>query len=294
MNDSPVQVGIDDRGHFFYVARVRHEPGRSRVEALARFDRALIRSHQLLESGELVFAVSDDLVAVNEISMPAQKASRPAELVEFEQTQTLLDDASTFFFDALPLGSDSGNCLALTIRRPHLSKIIQPFTEATGGDTSSVQFALRAEALGRGFIQYARAEYGDFACMIDFNDRLASLCFVHRREIIGVAHLVTKQFDMTTATGLEKMAAELKTIVNFKLATFSRRNISVPLSAVFLSGSQLDAQATEILHEYFSVGIRKVELKSSLFPQPDKMSEIPAGDYLVALGLTALKKDRFS
>lgn len=292
MSDLPVQVGIDDRGQYFHVARVCHEPGRSRVEALARFDRSVIRSHQLLASGRLVFAVADDLVAVNEIYLPAKTPSRPAELIEFEQTQSLLDDASIFFFDALPLDADSGRCLSLTVRRPQLSTIIQPFTEATGGDTSRVQFALRAEALGQGFIRYAQTEGGDFACLIDFNDRLASLCFVHRREIIGIAHLATKQFDMTSSLGLKKMAAELKTIVNFKLSTFSRRNISVPLSAVFLSGSHLDAQAGEIIQEYFSVGIREVALNSSLFPQPEKMSEIPAGDYLVALGLTVLKKDR--
>jgi hypothetical protein len=98
---------------------------------------------------------------------------------------------------------------------------------------------------------------------------------------------------MTSASGLEKMAVELKTIVNFKLSTFSQRNISIPLSAVFVSGSQLDVQAGDILREYFSVGIREVVLNSSLFPHPDKMSEILAGDYLVALGLTTLKKDRF-
>ncbi len=292
MSDPTALIGIDDRGRFFYVARVCHEPGRSRVEALARFDRSLVRSHRLLESGRLVFAVADDMVAVNEISLPAKTPSGAAELIEFEQTQSLLDEVSTFYFDALPLGADSGRCLALTIRRPHLSTIIQPFTKATGGDSSRVLFALRAEALGQGFIQYAQTDYGDFACLIDFNDRLASFCFVHRREVIGVAHLATKQFDMTSSPGLEKMAAELKTIVNFKLATFSRRNISVPLSAVFLSGSQLDAQAGEILQEHFSVGIRAVVLNSSLFPHPDKMSEIPVGDYLVALGLTALKKDR--
>lgn len=292
MSDAPVQVGIDDRGQFFYVARVRHEPGRSRVEALARFDRSLIRSHELLEKGRLVFAVADDLVAINEISLPAKMSSRPAELIEFEQTQSLLDEAPSFFFDALPLGANSGRWLALTVRRPQLSTIIQPFSKATGGDTSRVQFALRAEALGQGFIQYAQTEGGDFTCLIDFNDRLASLCFVHRREIIGVGCLATKQFDMTSARGLKKMAAELKTIVNFKLATFSRRNISVPLSAVFLSGSQLDARAGEIVQDYFSVGIRAVALNSSLFPQPDKMSEIPAGDYLVALGLTVLRRDQ--
>lgn len=292
MSDAPVQIGIDDRGRFFYVARVRHEPGRSRVEALARFDRSMIRSHELLEKGRLVFAVADDMVAVNEISLPTETPIEPAELIEFEQTQSLLDDAPSFFFDALPLGADSGRCLSLAVRRPHLSTIIQPFTKATGGDTSRVQFALRAEALGQGFIQYAQTEGGDFACLIDFNDRLASLCFVHRREIIGVAHLTTKQFEMDTAQGLKKMAAELKTLVNFKLATFSRRNISVPLSAVFLSGSHLDTEAAEILQKYFSVGIRAVALNSSLFPQPEKMSEIPAGDYLVALGLTSLKKDR--
>lgn len=293
MSEAPVQVGIDDRGQFFYVARVCHEPGRSRVEALARFDRSLIRSHQLLEAGSLVFSVADDMVAVNEITLPAKTPTDPTELIEFEQQQTLLDEAGSFFFDALPLGANSGRCLALSVRRPRLSRIIHPFAKVTGGDTSRVQFALRAEALGQGFIQYARPNGGDFACLIDFNDRLASLCFVHRREIIGVAHLVTKQFDLDTTPGLKKMAVELKTIVNFKLATFSRRNISVPLSAVYLSGSQLKAQGTEILNEYFSVGIREVALNAGLFPHPEKMSEIPAGDYLVALGLTVLKKDRF-
>ncbi|MDH4033349.1 MAG: hypothetical protein OEV80_06070, partial [candidate division Zixibacteria bacterium] len=263
-------------------------------EALARFDRSLIRSHQLLESGQLVFSVADDMVAVNEVSLPSRESDRPAEVIEFEHTQSLIEDGLSYFFDAIQVGADSKRCLALKVRQTHLSNMIQPFTQVTGGDTSRVRFTLRAEALGQGFIHYAPTEYGDFACLIDFNERLASLCFVHRREIIGVAHLATSQYDMTSTPGLQKMAAELKTIVNFKLAAFSRQNISVPLSAVFLSGSHLDTQAGEILHGHFSVGIREVVLNSGFFPQPDKMSEIPAGDYVVALGLTVLKKDRAS
>ncbi|MCK4373306.1 MAG: hypothetical protein KAW61_09165, partial [candidate division Zixibacteria bacterium] len=129
--------------------------------------------------------------------------------------------------------------------------------------------------------------------LIDFNDRLVSVCFIYRKKMLGVAHLVTKSFDLTTPTDFERMTIELKTIVNFKLAAFSRQSISVPLSALIISGSGQQEHALEMLKKYFPVQISEVGISSGFFPQPDRISQIPAGEYLVALGLTALKGDRF-
>ncbi|MCK4461337.1 MAG: hypothetical protein KAW46_06005, partial [candidate division Zixibacteria bacterium] len=133
----------------------------------------------------------------------------------------------------------------------------------------------------------------EFICLIDFNDRLVSVCFIYRKKILGVAHLVTKSFDLTSPADFERMTIELKTIVNFKLAAFSRQSTSVPLSAVVVSGGGREDHALAILKKYFPVEISEVGISSGFFPQPDRISQIPAGEYLVALGLTSLKKDRF-
>ncbi len=293
MSTAPVKIGIDDRGRFFYVARVRQDAGRPMVEALARFERSLVRSHPILEAGELLFAVADDMVRVSDLQLSGSGQFQSEQLARFEQFQSLLDDETEFCLDTMPLGADGDRSLGLAVRRARLSELVRPFTASVGVDLAKAQFALRAEALGQGFLSFGRGAPGEFICLIDFNDRLVSVCFIYKKKILGVAHLVTKPFDLTSPTDFERMTIELKTVVNFKLAAFSRQSVSVPLSALIVSGSGQEKHALEILKKYFSVQISEVGISSGFFPQPDRISQIPAGEYLVALGLTSLKRDRF-
>lgn len=293
MNPAPVRIGVDDRGSFFYVARVRSEAGRPQIEALARFERSLVRSHPMLEGGALVFAVADDLVTKSELMIAGRGRFEPEALTWFEIAQSLLDDESEFSFDALPLETDGDRFLGMTVRRSRLSELVRPFTASLGSGLADARFALRAEALGRGYLSFARSGPGEFIGLVDFTDRRLSLCFLYRKKILGVAHLNTQPFDLTSPSDFERLTIELKTIVNFKLAALSQQNISVPLSAMVLSGRRLEDQALCKLKKYFPVPIDEVSISSGFFPKPDRLVEIPAGEYLVALGLTTLEGERF-
>ncbi len=289
-SNSPVQVGIDDRGRYYYVARVRHETGRTMVEALARFDRTLIRNHQLLDTDNIVMAVADDQIRTNEFTVYEKESPSPEEQIRFEQMQLQLEEPEHFYFDTLPVRQEPVRYLSMAVRRSRLSDQLIPFASTPAGNQSKVRFTHRAVALGRGFLHYGRTEGTDFVCLADINDRLISICFVHRGDVAGLTMLRTEQFDLGTPSGFERMTTELKTVVNFKLADLSRNRISIPLSALLISGRRLDETSLSVLTNYFAVPVREVELNPSFFPKPENVSDIPAGNYLVALGLTVPKK----
>jgi hypothetical protein len=81
------------------------------------------------------------------------------------------------------------------------------------------------------------------------------------------------------------MAVEFKTVVNFKLAMFLQDGVTVPLSALLLSGDNVEGEVCKVLERFFSVDIDTPKINSGFFAQPSELTSIPLEKYLVALGL---------
>jgi len=287
------KIGIDDRGSYFSVARVNDVSGRPQIEALVRLERSTVAGHTIFDNAEPVFAVADDMVTKNELTIAGREQFDAESLARFEIAQSLLDDSSEFSYDLLPLTKEGDRCLGMTVRRSHLSDLTQPFAATLGDGLAGARYALRAEALGRGYLCFAHAAPGDLVCLIDLADHWMTLCLIHEGEINGVADLSLRSVDMDRPGDFERAAVELKTIVNFKLSGGPGPGLRVPLSSLVLSGRPLNSQARETLGKYFRAPIAEVAINRGFFGQPEKAEDTPVSEYLVALGLTAVRSGRF-
>ncbi len=288
VGEAPVTVGIDRRSGLYYVARIRHQAGRPEVKALARFEYRHIRGHYLLRDATQVLAVPDDRVTVKDLQVDTAGPFDGAALAKFECTQAVLDPESDFCFDWLATDKE-GRGLGLTVRKSSLVDLSAVLAPTPPEPVPGLKFQLRATGLGRGYLEFCRRETGDFYCLVDFTDELASICYIFYGRIIGVGYLDTRHFDLSKQSGLEQMAVELKMVVNFRLAAFMEQEISVPLSGLIATGEAINEEARGILRKYFPVGVHAPRISPAYFPNQEKMAHIPLDKYLVALGLAVEK-----
>jgi len=282
--DKKIRIGIDSRGDLYYVARVQHMTGRPEVRTLARFEASHVTGHHLLVDAGLVFAVSDSNVLRKNLHFPGVGQYDPEMLVNFEMTQSLIEREHNFCFDTV-LFSNDNRFIGLAVRKEHLDNLSKPFLSCETDDSTECHFMVRAKALGMGYITYCRSEVGEFVCLADFANKEVSICFVFRNQISGLTYLPTDKLDLESKTGLDKMAVEFKTILNFELVRHREQGISIPLSALVLSGDIADDRIKTTLQKYFTTKISSPEISGGFFPDPQKMKGIPLERYLVALGL---------
>ncbi len=287
-----VGVGIDCGNGHFHLARVRRGAGWPQIRALARFESSHIKEHRLLTGGRLVLSVPDHLVMTREVTITDPGNFDGGVLAEFESTQSILDNSNQFRFECIPLGATS-RYQASTVRRSVLEHLTRPLERAIPEVSGGVDYVLRSVALGRGYITFCRPSPEAFVCLADMHEGTISICFVYQAMIVGLTHLATDRFDLDSDAGLEKMAVEFRTLVNFKLASLSESGVSIPLTSLLLSGEKAGDRARSMLQKFFSVELDTPHLGSSFFPDPDATSGVPVEKYLVALGLatgeTALK-----
>jgi len=284
-----VGVGIDCGDGHFHLARVRQDAGWPQVQALARFEFSHVKEHRLFTGGRLAFSVGDHLVMTREVAVTDPGNFDSGLLAGFESMQSVLDDCDEFRFDCVPLGTD-GRYQASTVRRSVLEHLTRPLESGFLDISGGVDYVLRSAALGRGYIMFSRPAPEAFVCLADLHDRVISVCFVYQGMIVGLTHLVTDRFNLIGDAGLERMAVELRTLVNFKLASLSENGISIPLTSLVLSGEKADGRVRSVLQKYFSAQVEVPHIANSFFPDPAATSGVPLEKYLVALGLAAGEK----
>lgn len=283
MNDPEIRIGIDYRDGLFYVARVDHRSGRPEVKALVRFERDHFGAHALLEGGTTIFSVPDDKVVTKRLAI--SENGRDVNLkVRFELTQTILEDESQFYFDVIPTAKQ--NCyLGLMIRKEQLQAELKHLLNSQQSRFDNAHHLMRGIGLARGYIGFCRRSGGELVCLADFNDRLLSLAFLYREQLIDLTHMRLDKFDLTTTSGLEKIAIELKTVINYRVSMLFAEGITVPLSALLLAGDRADRNTIGILRKYFSIETELPSINPGFFSNPATLAEIPLEKYLVALGL---------
>jgi len=283
-DQSPTRVGIDYRDGVFYAARVRHGSGRPEVLALVRYDEKHLGEHHLLKDGEIVMSVPDDTVLIKDLEIPPGGGVPDLARVEFELAQSVLEDDSAYLFDSLESGIE-GHYLGMLMRREaDTNSPAAVFTRAAGLDREPHR-RIRGAALGQGYLAFCSPEKGDLTCLIDITKKLATFCFLYRRAIIGLAHLALGGIDPGSPDGRERLAIEAKTVINFKTASFFESGVTLPLSAVLVSGIADGDPFLDVLSRYFAVPVGRPEVNRGFFSKPEQVAGIPLGQYLVALGL---------
>jgi len=283
LTESGIKIGVDARSDLFYAARVEYSTGRPEVKALLRFEKTHLLSHQLLQGGRIIFSIPDQEVIIKKIQINKYSADRDV-CIRFELCSLLMEQEENLYFDSIP-GLKENSYIGLVIRKQEYEKqlrdifggALEHFPE-TGGE-------MRAAALGRGFINFCRFDGGDLICLADFNGSMVSLAFIYRKEIIDLSYLSLKQVNLQNAEGIAKAAVELKTLLNFKLASFFDDGITVPLSGLIMLGDEIDGGALDIFKRFFNIPITKPEINRGFLTRQSSDNDIPLDKYLVALGL---------
>lgn len=279
MNDQQVRVGIDPRADWCYVARVAWSNGRPQVKALARFYRDQLADHKILRDAYVVWGVPDSRARIRGVSVTPSGNFDPHDLAVFELTQGLLDDPEEFCLAAVPLSAEN-QYLGLSVRHAPLSRL--------GAETGSADFGwqVRSAALTCGWTSFCRDHEGGLIGLIDFTSEGATVGVIYRRRIAAVAHVDCARVDLSQSTGQSRLAAELRTVVDFRLDSLSEHGISVPLSGLVLCGADLADGLAETIREFFKAPLIEPSISPGFFPQSADLSAVPLDRYLIALGLT--------
>ncbi|RKX25796.1 MAG: hypothetical protein DRP47_09220 [Candidatus Zixiibacteriota bacterium] len=284
MTAEKTAIGIDYFDDIYHVARVIHGGGRPSIQALVQYEQSQMKNHPLLEGGEIVMSVPDDKIIVKDIHLETVGGVDLNDQARFEMTKSLLDDDTDFYLDVIDTGIEN-RYIALAIHRQTLNDdIIDPFSQTTNL-LQKPRGLTRGIALGEGYIAFCRPHGGELICLANYVNDLLSICFVLRQHIVGLSYLNIGRLDLSTRQGQKAFAMELKTMINFKLANFFENGITLPLTALLVSGNKIDDTIMSELGRYFPVSVNRPQFNTGFFSEPEEASSIPLENYLVALGL---------
>jgi len=278
-------IGIDHRDDIYYVARVHYGSGRPEVKALARFESGHLAGHHLIESGCPVLSVPDRLVRVSSLNLEPSEAFSVKDRTAFELAQMQLEPEDDFAFDSLPI-DDSGRCLGMAVRRTALDRLSECLGPNGGTERHAVSYRPRAEALGRGYLTFCRANAGELVCLTDVVGGCFSICFICDRRIVGLAHVECPGADETQPADAERLALEFRMVVNYQLSVLMEQGTSLPLSALVLCGASDQGALSDAMRRYFPSEVTPPQLHDGFFADSSRINHLRLDKYLVALGLT--------
>ncbi len=275
-------TGIDYHSGLTYTAVVEDVSGRLIIKSLTCRGAEESADPQL-ECENLTLAVPDNQAVVKRLRLNGNHQSDFRTRLSFELAQSSLEDEQLFQFDFHAV-EEQNRYLGLVYRRELLARLKQ----SCGVDDLSVEYRLRSIALGRGYLAFCRQEEGDLLCLADLTSDGVSMCLVHRQRLIDVAFLPCVGQGIAATEEKGRLAIDLKTVVNFRLAALLDHGVSLPLSGLVFSGNGIDSQFCETLEKYFHVDVTPPRIHDGYLGS--LAGTAPVEDpirFLVALGLAA-------
>lgn len=277
---SQIKIGIDRRIETYFAARVSYSTGRPAIKSLLRFEQKDIENLTHLGGADLRIAVPDRLVTIKEIPLSGQDEKDRKKII-FELSATVPEPEENYHYDSLPTAVEN-HSLGLMTRTEQLEQILKPF-EQVENQTDTL---LRSAGLALGYINFCQHSGGGLIALADFNLDALSLAFVHENKILDLGYFNLAPFDLENDSGWSKLATELKIYFNYKQTIFMNRGISLPLSALILSGGEIEPKRVDQLSAVLKTEIKKPQINPAFISGNHQNGSVPLELYLVALGLT--------
>ncbi len=284
MSSSIVKIGLDLRDDLIYAARVKNGVARPEIKALIRLKREFPLEHRLLENGDIVIGISDELAMIKHIYVPQDAQYNKNELGKFEMIQSLLEDESNFQFETINTAYDN-DILGYIVRKNSLENISESFNSDLLKN-KKLKYCLRSLALANGYIAFCHRDAGDLICLADISNSIISICFIYKSQPIELTYLDINNLDQEKDDFPDKFALEFKTIINFKLASIFEKGITLPLSTLNITGEKADQNLIIAMQKYFNIEIAQPKINSGFFTDPSQINKIPIHNYLISLGLS--------
>lgn len=285
VNHSSIRTGIDIVGADCLAARVGINNSAPKILFVSRFTRIEMANVLKSETGAILLAVPDESVIFKNLSLPKNSTENREELAKFEIKQMLVDESEDFCCDIVEADSN-GRLLAVIARKARLEQIWKSVYTAEENGIHAEGFMARSLALGRGFLKFCTNNTERLVCLADFARDRVSLCFVLGETIMAPASFDRSQYDPETEPGLARIAAELKTIINFKLSELADRGVNVSVAKLIICGGKLTELNKLTVALRLMIPIEDPIFNRTLIDGSIMESDLLLSDFLVSLGLT--------
>ncbi len=280
------RIGLDRRRSGIYLADVDTGGERLLINALRRVGENELTGQSDLSGGHIAVSLPDQLAQVKAVFVAVDSRFPVSDQVAFELTQSLLEPADRFTFDSINCGMGRRH-LGFITRTELIDETCQSYRlpdAVTSGRTLCAR--TRALALGLGYLYFCQKEGGELVALVDLAGTTASIALILGGGVVGVAWLPIGRFDLGAESGREKLAVELKTLINYNLSSLMTDGISQPLTALLVGGDNADNDVSTALDRYFSGLVRQPRLQLELFAHESTVARGDGHRFVVALGLT--------
>lgn len=286
MSVKPRRIGLDRRSSGIYLAEVQVSDDLPEILALRRAGEVELAGHPDITTATIACTFPDRLAQVKTIHVGLDSRFDIDDQVAFELSQSLLESPDNFSFESINTGFGSRH-LGFISRREQLKDVVSSYRLPKSSDNMpSVAARCRALALGLGYINYCIPNGGELVVLVDLGGSAASIAIVLGQGVVGVAWLPLERFDLSAESGREKLAVELKTLINYNLSALMSDGISQPMTALLVSGDGADEPVSRSLDRYFSGLVRTPRLRAELFKGEPTIDRSDGHKFVTALGLT--------
>jgi len=285
VNHPSIRTGIDIIGTDCLSARVSTVDSAPKILSVARFAGTEMTHALQSETGAVVLSIPDESVIFKNVSLPQNSTDHREKLAQFELKRMLLEKPEEFCCDIIQTDQPA-RLLAIVARKEQLEQIWKSVYPAEGNGIHPEGFLARSIALGRGFLQFCTNDTDRLVCLADFACDRVSLCFVLGKSIMAPASFDRSQYDLESDLSLARIAAELKTIINFKLSELADRGINITLAKLIICGGQLSELKKLMVASRLKVPTEEPFFNRDMLDSPVIESESSLPNYLVSLGLT--------
>ena len=147
-------------------------------------------------------------------------------------------------------------------------------------------FRMRARALGLGYLRFCERDDGAVVGLVDLTPTGASVCVIHDRAVVDVAHLSLHNRALSSDRDWEQLAVDLKTVINFRLAGLLERGIRTPLARLVVVGDAVNDSQRRVIERYFPVGVTAPRFHRGYVSDSVEAEAATWPLFLPALGLT--------
>jgi len=284
-NHSNIRTGIDLSGTNYLTAQVEKQGSSIKVLALSQISTGDLSRSLLSDNSPMVMSLSDNLVLFKNLTIPQNYSGSEEKILHFELEHSLLSEPGDICYDMINT-SDNTRPVAMAAHKQRIENLEQMIRTNENQSHSPEGFLPRSVALGRGFIQFCSNDTERLVCLTDFSQENVPICLVLGNSIVALGNFDRKPFELESEFGLHRLAAELKTVINFKLSELSARGIIVELARFVICGSVLSENQKQAIASKLSVELEEPVLDRVLLDRPVLDSHLPVSDFLVSLGLT--------
>ncbi len=285
MTTTPIFTGIDLQNNQATIVKLRTDSGRSEVVTWETVE-VINLTDYLIEYSNAHIALPDRLINIHTVNMTYPHGVDITSAVAFEIRESILCDSDEYLIDVIS-GKDHNHHVGLIIRRQQLEDFLLQEYDLSHKDIQQLRFSSRLVAQVRGWLDFCHSTNGEFVAYLDISDRYISVALVYHCSIVDLFVLPFQLSKTISTDEISHILPELKTLLDFHLASLFDSGINLPLISVVISGGNLSDAVIAIIAEELDITVERPKMNLGYFNQTEKPTQAHTSSILSALGLAS-------